>query len=45
MSRSCRNTRENKSMAAAALKREATANGRIEWTGNIKVYYPATVAK
>ncbi|AYQ98974.1 hypothetical protein PBI_ANJALI_3 [Arthrobacter phage Anjali] len=42
MSRSCRNTRENQSMQTAALKREAEqAAQRIEWTGNIKVYYPA----
>jgi hypothetical protein len=45
MSRSCRNTRENASLQAAALKREAEqATQRIEWAGNIKVYYPA-VAK
>lgn len=44
MSRSCRNTREQASLQAA-MKREAEqAAQRIEWTGNIKVYYPA-VAK
>lgn len=40
MSRSCRNTREHQSLQTAALKREAAkAAERIEWTGNIKVYY------
>jgi hypothetical protein len=33
-------------MQTAAMKRDATtAAGRIEWTGNIKVYYPASVTK
>lgn len=42
MSRSCRNTRENASLQAATLKREAVVVAeRIEWAGNLKVYYPA----
>lgn len=42
MSRSCRNTREQTSIQAAALERETIrAAERIEWSGNIRVHYSA----